>query len=96
MRSDVETAVIDQASQPWLAAWKVPYWGVPADDPMPSWLVRELQSGTIFVNHLGGLSRSTLMEDFVCYPGEFAVLMQNNTIEFREFVDVTDAERLSA
>lgn len=63
-------------------AWRIPYWGRPADEPAPLWLTKALNQGEIFINHLGGLSRVSLFGDEECYCGDYAVLRDDGSISF--------------
>lgn len=81
----------------WVEAWKVPAWGYPADEPAPLWLTRAIQNGSIIINHLGGLSQTTLFGDIDCHCGDYAVHMPDGTIEFRDHATfISSHERLTA
>ena len=59
-------------------AFKLPLWGQVADEVLPQWLVRRLQSGELTVNSLGGLTMGAMS----CAAGDLVILTADDKIEF--------------
>jgi hypothetical protein len=63
-------------------AWKLPRWGLAAEDPAPKWLVTRMQSGELEINSLGGFTAPTQWGLATCAAGDFVILTEDDTIEF--------------
>jgi len=59
-------------------AFRIPLWGQFADETPPEWLVQLMQSGTITLNNLGGLT----YQGRSCLPGDLVVLDETGRIDF--------------
>jgi hypothetical protein len=63
-------------------AWKLPKWGLAAEDEVPKWLVMRMQSGELELNSLGGFTVATQWGLATCAAGDFVILTEDDRIEF--------------
>jgi hypothetical protein len=63
-------------------AWKIPAYGTQADEPPPPWLVKLMQSGTVTINALGGLSLRHVTGSSSCNPGDYIVYDDREQVAF--------------